>query len=367
MEDNTVNADVSENSATIENESEKESSVSVCAKCGATLESDSDFCPKCGTPKKNPKSFCAKCGADLKEDQIFCPKCGHKVGDAINISTNDKKTSGNKNYLKILIPVAVVVIAIVSTILIIKDSKIDSISFETKSMELFIDDSVTNPYTILPAKKQDKKVTWNSSDPSVATVNADGTVTAVGEGDCVITVSRGDKHDEFNVHVYSKFEGNLIKGNYSEAYKNAKTDEEKELVIAENLAAVESAFITENLKDPTSFVLGDVYYDSNNSRIVLIVSANNSYGGRVSSYFLFKQYGNDWEYYTSVSDLEEEEYYKWDDYDDFIEKAARNLGREYISESLKEGTKLDKSSIQRINTMFEEGKLENVKLIDVDS
>lgn len=46
--------------------------------------------------------------------------------------------------------------------------------------------SFTNSYT-----SDDKTVTWGTSDPSVATVNGSGEVTAVGEGTCTITAEAG--------------------------------------------------------------------------------------------------------------------------------------------------------------------------------
>ncbi|MBR3461475.1 MAG: zinc-ribbon domain-containing protein [Clostridiales bacterium] len=366
MEENTVNSDLAENITANEEVTEQRDLNTICVKCGAVLDSDSDFCSKCGTPIIKSKLFCEKCGAEVKEDQAFCPKCGHKVGTPVNNNSKAKRSSGIKSYIKILIPVALIVIAVITTIVIINDSKIDSIAFETKTMELLIGESTTNPYSILPAKKQDKKVNWYSSDPSVASVSVDGTILAVGEGDCTITVSRGDKHDEFNVHVLSVFEGNLLKGNYLEAYEAAENDEQKELVFAENLAAVKCASVINSLKDPSSFVLKEVYYDSDNTRIVLRISGNNSFGGRASSYWLYRvnEYTGEWSLFVCVPDLEKEEYYTWDDADDILDKAFNNLGRDYISESMKNGIQLDKSAITRINTLFEEDKLDDVKLIE---
>ena len=45
---------------------------------------------------------------------------------------------------------------------------------------------------ILPANADDLTLTWSSGDESVATVNSDGLVTAVGIGECIITASAAD-------------------------------------------------------------------------------------------------------------------------------------------------------------------------------
>lgn len=43
--------------------------------------------------------------------------------------------------------------------------------------------------TVLPANTDDKSLVWETSDPSIATVNAQGRVTAVSVGECVVTCS----------------------------------------------------------------------------------------------------------------------------------------------------------------------------------
>lgn len=43
-------------------------------------------------------------------------------------------------------------------------------------------------YTIEPENTTNKEVEWESSDKTIATVNADGEVTAVSDGECIITV-----------------------------------------------------------------------------------------------------------------------------------------------------------------------------------
>ncbi|MDE6636554.1 MAG: zinc ribbon domain-containing protein, partial [Lachnospiraceae bacterium] len=52
--------------------------------------------------------------------------------------------------------------------------------------------------------------------------------------------------------IFIDTEGYLEQGNYEKAYEKAKTDEEKLEVIAENAAAVQSAYSADNLKDPSS-------------------------------------------------------------------------------------------------------------------
>ena len=55
--------------------------------------------------------------------------------------------------------------------------------------------------TVLPANATDKTVTWSSSAPAVATVDQNGSVTAVGPGTAVITVNAGEHEDTCTVYV----------------------------------------------------------------------------------------------------------------------------------------------------------------------
>ena len=99
--------------------------------------------------------------------------------------------------------------------------------------------------------------------------------------------------------------------------------------------------------------------------MVLYINGANSYGASVSSYWLYTWDTEDkaWEYFCSVSDLSDEEYSKYDDSDEMYEKLVNNLGRVYIKEAM-HATKLDKEAVKRINTMFENDKLDGVQFIN---
>jgi hypothetical protein len=57
---------------------------------------------------------------------------------------------------------------------------------------------------VLPADATDKTVTWTSSDPTVATVDASGNVTPVAKGTVTITAKAGDQTATSSVYVYDK-------------------------------------------------------------------------------------------------------------------------------------------------------------------
>ena len=57
---------------------------------------------------------------------------------------------------------------------------------EKAPLILNVGDSHTLQAVIAPDSASDKKVTWTSSDETVAKVNANGQVTAIGQGQCEI-------------------------------------------------------------------------------------------------------------------------------------------------------------------------------------
>lgn len=72
---------------------------------------------------------------------------------------------------------------------IITEISVESVSLNKSSVSLSVDATVTLTVTITPEDADNQKVNWKSSDSSIATVDADGLVTAVAEGEAVITVS----------------------------------------------------------------------------------------------------------------------------------------------------------------------------------
>ena len=167
----------------------------------------------------------------------------------------------------------------------------------------------------------------------------------------------------------------LEKGNYQKAYSIAKGDDEKLKVVAENAAAYCSAITVDNLKDPDSFQLRDCFYNENIYEdgefvidIVLEVSAKNSYGGRVSNFWLYSwdDDESDIVYINSFSDLDDEEESEYDDADEKLEKTINNIHRIIVRRIVSSGIHLEKSALKRINKMFENNTLENVELIDTE-
>ena len=68
----------------------------------------------------------------------------------------------------------------------------ESISLNMTTASLNVSESVTLTASVLPSTTTNKSVTWESSNSSVATVNANGKVTAIGVGKAIITAATTD-------------------------------------------------------------------------------------------------------------------------------------------------------------------------------
>ena len=70
----------------------------------------------------------------------------------------------------------------------------ESVTLDQTSITLERGNSQTLVPTVLPAETTDKKVTWSSSNTSVATVDSNGKVTGVGDGTATITATTARRH-----------------------------------------------------------------------------------------------------------------------------------------------------------------------------
>ena len=88
--------------------------------------------------------------------------------------------------------------------------EVASVTLDKTFSALNIGESVTLIATIDPENASDKTISWTSSDPKVATVDENGTVTAVSGGETIITAKAGEQTAECTVAVrYPEEEGYL--------------------------------------------------------------------------------------------------------------------------------------------------------------
>ena len=80
----------------------------------------------------------------------------------------------------------------------------ESVTLDQTTMELTVNGTGNLTATVKPDETTVKTIQWSSSDETVATVGADGTVTALKEGTAVITAKCGEKSAECTVTVTAR-------------------------------------------------------------------------------------------------------------------------------------------------------------------
>lgn len=93
-----------------------------------------------------------------------------------------------------------------------KTVKVTGVSLNKTNLRLYINESTKLTANIKPNNASNKQVTWASSNPSVATVDANGNVKALKEGTATITVTTkdGNKKAECTVTVSKKADNYIV-------------------------------------------------------------------------------------------------------------------------------------------------------------
>jgi uncharacterized protein (TIGR02145 family) len=73
-----------------------------------------------------------------------------------------------------------------------KEVNVTDVSLNKSTLQMTVGDVEQLTATVFPTDADDKSVTWNSNNPSVATVDNNGNVTAVSAGEAIITVTSND-------------------------------------------------------------------------------------------------------------------------------------------------------------------------------
>lgn len=302
-----------------------------CEKCGKEFEDSMQSCDTCGgalTEEKpqetEEKTFCIYCGGEIAAGDTYCTKCGKSAVE-----------EGKRHCIHCGTPLA------------------ENQKFCAKcgaKTNVFIVPKGVEAATEKVTEKVKKVNTRKTKRVCIAVV-------------AVLILALLGK----TIQLLTSAEDYLAAGNYASAYKKAKP-EEKKAVLEENLVAVLCADVKGNMKDPDSFDLREVWCDLEENRVAIEFGGKNGFGGIVSSfaYYEFDKDEQDYEWQTSVSDLEDEEIYTYlDDANEELEKIWKNIIRGTIKEMRdKKGIKLDDAVIDRINALNEEDLLDDVVLID---
>ena len=282
-------------------------------------------------------SFCPMCGAPLKSEMPFCGNCGAKVGESpTTVSPNKQRSS---------LPIKKIAIGVVALMALIF------------VFAIIVPAVTATPDDLIKQGKYEDAYNKASDEEKTDVLQK---IVEAGQFQIAYDIAP----DEEKPDVLKK---TMEAGQFQIAYDIAP-DEEKTSVLVTNLATVVSNDLINNLKDPSSFDLREIYFDEGAHELILKVSGNNSYGGKVSNWYDYRYEKDDNEYqlYLSVSDLEDEKVYKYaDDFDEKLEKYLKNATRETMRNIIADkGKAIDSDYVDSINVLFQSGQMSNVSLIE---
>ena len=301
-----------------------------CEKCEKEISDDTKVCIHCGAPVIKYVT-CPECGETYPEGAKACPKCGKK-----SVAANKKKNLA----LILIIALAAVLIGVLVVIFVVLpaieqnkfDEAIDDKDYEEALQYAKDDDERLEEVIEVALEQKDYKFVFK-------------------EG--------GDKKSK-----EAALELALAAGDYEFAYKNS---ENKQEVLKENLLAHLSNKLSDNLKNPNSFKLHHAWLNDTGRIIIVEYEGTNSYGGVVSGYvyYSFDADDNEFQIVTSFNDFDQETYSYYDSEDERLEKLLKNLAKKIAEEIIaNDDLKFDDHMADRINALFKENKLKDVKLHD---
>ena len=92
-------------------------------------------------------------------------------------------------------------VVIEKTVHVVVTTAVEDITLNNNEGILTVGNTYTIKATVTPENATDKTVTWNSGDENVATVDANGKVSAKAVGTAVVTAKAGDKSAEYKLTV----------------------------------------------------------------------------------------------------------------------------------------------------------------------
>ena len=110
-------------------------------------------------------------------------------------------------------------------------------------------------------------------------------------------------------------------------------------------------------------MLESYYFEGDDEYCILLVSAKNSYNATVTSYYYCINEYDEWYIKNSFSDMSRVKHYSSDNIDDMVE----DLQKDMVDFVISNGEQLSDEAVDRINKLFEKGKLDDIELIQEDT
>lgn len=132
---------------------------------------------------------CRQCGSECAEGTLYCGVCGAPLtDDAAPEGSGAAEKQKKRIKLSLLQWLAIGTAALAVGIvlyLVLRGTPAEAIRLTQNELSVKVETTCRLTYKLTPADSDDE-VAWSTSDERVATVEG-GILTAVGEGDCVVT------------------------------------------------------------------------------------------------------------------------------------------------------------------------------------
>ena len=177
-----------------------------CTKCGAQLPEGVKFCTSCGAPVKTLAGM-EKPAAQTPD--TFVPVYAPETAEA-PVGAEKKKKKKVWPIVLAVVLVALIAAAVCAVLFVpaLHDMVfgVEELSFSERRIELCVGDKLDLTDNLEAGKRGESDLNWSSDSKEVATVK-NGVITAVGAGECRITVvdkDHDDVSDTVRVTVYEK-------------------------------------------------------------------------------------------------------------------------------------------------------------------
>lgn len=183
-----------------------------CPICGKEAEADANYCNKCGTKLRQEASVPSEeettAGADPGESKEAAaatdvlekdppeshdapegavPEDGEELPSECPVPFQEPPKKSGRISPKWIVLAACAVVLVIVLAVAASGPKVTEILFEESTLSVQVGEQGSVGYTIHPEEAEKAALRWRSSDPSVATVDKEGTVSGVTEGTCTIT------------------------------------------------------------------------------------------------------------------------------------------------------------------------------------
>ena len=161
---------------------------------------------------------------------------------------------------------------------------VTGVTLNDKELFLAPNDTVTLIATVQPDDATNKTITWTSSNPTVATVNSNGLVTALTDGKTTITATAQDSNKKTTCEVMVDYRNNWV-GSYECEYIRSFHVNMTDDSYSDTLQGI-IAIVTIR-RDSSLFIVGKEEYD-------IKVNSDGSFKGDIRGFEgAFGNFGND--------------------------------------------------------------------------